>query len=107
MMGKIARLFKREEDSKKTESGGRPMKEKVEEIKQMVTDLAVKTQNTGPLASELKNELNKVAEASEGVKSDIESLLSKVDNLASLTSSAARESEIEIREKLGSIKWRV
>ncbi len=83
------------------------MKEQVEEIRQMITDLAVKTVDTGQLATEIKGELDKVAASAGDVRGDISNLSSQIDTLANLSSSAAREAEIEIRDALGSIKWRV
>lgn len=85
------------------------MKLKVEELRSMVSDLAsMSGERAGELSAKIKIGFEEVSRgAGEGVKKELQALSARIDLLAQTRGSRARELEIEIKEKLGSLKWRV
>lgn len=85
------------------------MKLKIEELRSEVSDLAAMSgERAGELSAKIKSGFGEVSGvASERVKEELKALSPKIDLLAQAGGSRARELEIEIKEKLGHLKWRV
>ncbi len=85
------------------------MKLKIEELRSEVSALAaVSGVRVGELSARIKNGFREVSRvAGAGVKEELMALSSMIDRLAQTGGSKARELEIEIKDRPGSIKWRV